>query len=192
MNKKLKEEEFFKLENRIWKTYNSHINAAKRLEKQASLVDLYSTMYTICMTILSVFTLINENKIFGYLCVAISIVVTGLAFYSNTMNYKDRYIKMKDNYLKLGDIYYDCINERISGKYDIQKIYDRYSDCLYTVENHSSFDYLKYQVGDECECKKLKWYKKIYYYLVIIFVSVMKVIIGILPAVLVIYSFIQL
>ena len=106
MDEEMKEKEFVNLENRIWKTYQSRIITATRLLNNSKLLDFYSTIYTICLTLLSVFTLINGDKLINYFSVFISIIVMGIVFYGNTMNYKDRYINMKDNYLKLGNLYY--------------------------------------------------------------------------------------
>ena len=135
MDEEMKEKEFINLENRIWKTYQSRIITATRLLNNSNLLDFYSTIYTICLTLLSVFTLINGDKLINYFSVFISIIVMGIVFYGNTMNYKDRYINMKDNYLKLGNLYYKCLNERINKNYDMEKIYEEYSNLLNTVEN---------------------------------------------------------
>ena len=119
MNKKLNNEEFINLENRIWKTYQSRIKAATRLNNYAKYLDFFSAYYTIFLAILSTFSLICPDSIIGYFTNAISIIVMGMVFYGNSMNFKDRHSNMRDNYLKLGDLYYMCINERIEERYNI-------------------------------------------------------------------------
>lgn len=54
----LQKKEFLKLENRIWKTYQSRIKAATRLKEMSNKLDFYSIYYTIALSILSVFSLI--------------------------------------------------------------------------------------------------------------------------------------
>lgn len=192
MNKKLKEEEFTKLENRIWKTYQSRIIFASRLLNQSKLMDLRSAIYTICLTLLSVFTLINSDKMIGYFSAFVSIIVMGFVFYGNTMNYKDRYISMRDNYLKLGDLYYKCLNERIEGTYGINKICEEYSTLLKTVENHSTYDYITYLINDSKEAKKVTIKQKIYYITVKTFNFIFNFIIFTIPIILIVISWLKL
>ena len=166
LNETMKQEEFIRLENNIWKTYQSRIKAATRLLRSSKLLDAYSALYTICLTLLSVFTLINGDKLINYFSIFISIVVMGTTFYGNTMNFKDRYINMKDNYLKLGDLYHECLTQKIENKFDIKHIYAKYSELLHTVENHTEYDYMSYLITDENERKnvttfnKIKWHSK--------------------------------
>lgn len=192
MDEKMKEKEFINLENRIWKTYHSRINTATRLLNNSKLLDFYSTIYTICLTLLSVFTLINEDKLINYFSVFISIIVMGIVFYSNTMNYKDRYINMKDNYLKLGNLYYRCLSEKISKSYNMEKIYEEYSNLLNTVENHSRNDYLSYQLNDNNEKKNVSFVQKNIYWIKSIMILILKIIIFAIPIFFTIISFIKM
>lgn len=192
MDEEMKKNEFIKLENRIWKTYQSRINTATRLLNNAKLLDFYSTIYTICLTLLSVFTLINGDKLINYFSVFISIIVMGMIFYGNTMNYKDRYINMKDNYLKLGDLYYKCLDERISKKYDIEKISVEYSKLLNTVENHSTYDYVTYLLNDINEKGKVSFLQKTVYWLIKVISIILKIVISLVPVIFVIISFMMM
>lgn len=192
MDEEMKEKEFVNLENRIWKTYQSRIITATRLLNNSKLLDFYSTIYTICLTLLSVFTLINGDKLINYFSVFISIIVMGIVFYGNTMNYKDRYINMKDNYLKLGNLYYKCLNERINKNYDMEKIYEEYSNLLNTVENHSKYDYLSYRLNDINEKGKVPFLQKIIYWFRKTMLFILKIIIFVIPIFFVIVSFIRM
>lgn len=192
MDEEMKEKEFVNLENRIWKTYQSRIITATRLLNNSNLLDFYSTIYTICLTLLSVFTLINGDKLINYFSVFISIIVMGIVFYGNTMNYKDRYINMKDNYLKLGNLYYKCLNERINKNYDMKKIYEEYSNLLNTVENHSKYDYLSYRLNDINEKGKVPFLQKFIYWFRKTMFFILKIIIFVIPIFFVIVSFIRM
>ena len=187
-NIELKKEEFIKLENRIWKTYQSRIISATKLLNNSKLLDIYSTFYTICLTLLSVFSLINSNIIISYFVVFISIVVMGMVFYGNSMNFKDRYINMKDNYIKIGDLYYDCVKQRINENYDIKDIYQKYSSLLKSVENHTKDDYIQYMFNDKNEIKNLAIIQIILYLLKVLFYKVVKLIIFLIPIAFVLYS----
>ena len=67
MDEEMKEKEFVNLENRIWKTYQSRIITATRLLNNSKLLDFYSTIYTICLTLLSVFRYILDDMILNIL-----------------------------------------------------------------------------------------------------------------------------
>lgn len=192
MDEEMKEKESVNLENRIWKTYQSRIITATRLLNNSKLLDFYSTIYTICLTLLSVFTLINGDKLINYFSVFISIIVMGIVFYGNTMNYKDRYINIKDNYLKLGNLYYKCLNERINKNYDMEKIYEEYSNLLNTVENHSKYDYLSYRLNDINEKGKVPFLQKFIYWFRKTMLFILKIIIFVIPIFFVIVSFIRM
>ena len=187
-NLELKKEEFLKLENRIWKTYQSRIKTATKLLNNSKLLDFYSTVYTICLTLLSVFSLINSDIVISYFGVFVSIIVMGIVFYGNSMNFKDRYINMKDNYLKVGDLYYECIKHRIDEDYNIDEIYSKYSNLLKSVENHTKDDYMEYLFSDSNERKKLTIIQKGLYLSKILFNKVVKAIIFLIPITFVIYS----
>lgn len=187
-NVELKQNEFLKLENRIWKTYQSRIKTATKLLNNSKLLDIYSTVYTICLTLLSVFSLINNNVIISYFGVFISIIVMGIVFYGNSMNFKDRYINMKDNYLKIGDLYYECIKYRINENYDMYEIYSKYSILLKSVENHTKDDYMDYLFNDSNERKKLTMVQKILYLSKVLFNKILKLIIFLIPIIFVVYS----
>ena len=192
MDSKLKEKEFIKLEDRIWKTYQSRIICATKLLNRSKLLDFYSTIYTICLTIMSVSSLIIDDNIIKYGCVIISIIVMGLVLFGNSMNYKDRYINMKDNYLKLTDLYYKCVDERINKTFDLSKIYNEYSKLLNVVENHSKNDYLTFQINDEEEKNKISIYNKIKIYFFKTLFILLNVIFIITPIIIIVLSFIRL
>lgn len=145
----LQKKEFLKLENRIWKTYQSRIKAATRLKEMSNKLDFYSTYYTIALSILSVFSLISHNDIFNYFLVVLSILVMGMTFYGNSMNLNDKHISMKNNYLKLGDLYYKCLTSKINEIYDFAGIYEEYSKLLKENENHTMNDYRRYCYYDK-------------------------------------------
>lgn len=163
MNNELKKEEFLKLENRIWKTYQSRIKASNRILSESKFLDFLTAYYTISLSILSVFSLLFPNSEMGYFVVIISIIVMGMVFYGNSMNLNDRYASMKENYLKLGDLYYKCLEEKIRESYNFSDVYKEYSELLGIVENHTAYDYKSYLFGNPDENKKMPANEKIRY-----------------------------
>ena len=144
----LRVEEFKKLKEKIWKTCKSRMIAAKRLLDSSKKLEFLSAYYTIFLTIYSVFGIISNEKIIGYTSTLMSIAVMGFVFWGNTMNYKDRYIKMKENYLKLDNLYHLCISEEIEHTYNYVEIRSKYEELLTISENHDYIDYITFLYKD--------------------------------------------
>lgn len=144
----LRVEEFKKLKEKIWKTYKTRMITAKRLLDSSKKLEFLSAYYTIFLTIYSVFGIISNEKIIGYTSTLMSIAVMGFVFWGNTMNYKDRYIKMKENYLKLDNLYHLCISEEIEHTYNYVEIRSKYEKLLTISENHDYIDYITFLYKD--------------------------------------------
>lgn len=144
----LRVEEFKKLKEKIWKTYKTRMITAKRLLDSSKKLEFLSAYYTIFLTIYSVFGIISNEKIIGYTSTLMSIAVMGFVFWGNTMNYKDRYIKMKENYLKLDNLYHLCISEEIEHTYNYVEIRSKYEELLTISENHDYIDYITFLYKD--------------------------------------------
>lgn len=192
MNSELQKEEFLKLENRIWKTYQSRIKASTRILKESKYLDFLSAYYTIALSILSVFSLIYPDSIIGYFTAALSIVVMGMVFYGNSMNLSDRHINMKDNYLKLGDLYYKCLEYKINNNFNIDDIYKEYSKLLNKNENHTNNDYRNYLFHDQTERKNMAKSDIIIYIFASLAIKVGLIIIFLIPIILFILSVITI
>ncbi len=82
-----------------------------------------------------------------------SFAITGITFYGNSKNYKERSLQMKSNYIALGKLLYDIevarLEDDIVHKY--QEHYEKYTGLLEAVENHITFDHLEATLsnGDE-------------------------------------------
>lgn len=81
-----------------------------------------------------------------------SFAITGITFYGNSMNYKERALLMKSNYISLGKLAYEieatmcsCSQSQLVSAF--QRHSDKYSEILSLVENHVTFDYLGSQLS---------------------------------------------
>lgn len=147
-NKVLNEKEFENLKEKIWKTCKSRMRASERLLNNSKKLEFLSAYYTIFLTIYSVFGIISNEKMIGYISTLMSIAVMGFVFWGNTMNYKDRYIKMKENYLKLDNLYHLCIIEEIECTYNYREMRAKYEELLTISENHNYIDYITFLYND--------------------------------------------
>lgn len=183
----LRVEEFKKLKEKIWKTCKSRMIAAKRLLDSSKKLEFLSTYYTIFLTIYSVFGIISNEKIIGYTSTLMSIAVMGFVFWGNTMNYKDRYIKMKENYLKLDNLYHLCISEEIERTYNYVEIRSKYEKLLTISENHDYIDYITFLYKDGDLEEKLTKDKKRLYIVELIWKKILMFLAIVIPIILTVF-----
>lgn len=183
----LRVEEFKKLKEKIWKTCKSRMIAAKRLLDSSKKLEFLSAYYTIFLTIYSVFGIISNEKIIGYTSTLMSIAVMGFVFWGNTMNYKDRYIKMKENYLKLDNLYHLCISEEIERTYNYVEIRSKYEKLLTISENHDYIDYITFLYKDGDLEEKLTKDKKRLYIVELIWKKILMFLAIVIPIILTVF-----
>lgn len=183
----LRVEEFKKLKEKIWKTYKTRMITAKRLLDSSKKLEFLSTYYTIFLTIYSVFGIISNEKIIGYTSTLMSIAVMGFVFWGNTMNYKDRYIKMKENYLKLDNLYHLCISEEIEHTYNYVEIRSKYEELLTISENHDYIDYITFLYKDGDLKEKLTKDKKLWYIVEMIWKKILMFLAIVIPIILTVF-----
>lgn len=183
----LRVEEFKKLKEKIWKTYKTRMITAKRLLDSSKKLEFLSAYYTIFLTIYSVFGIISNEKIIGYTSTLMSIAVMGFVFWGNTMNYKDRYIKMKENYLKLDNLYHLCISEEIEHTYNYVEIRSKYEELLTISENHDYIDYITFLYKDGDLKEKLTKDKKLLYIVEMIWKKIIMFLAIVIPIILTVF-----
>lgn len=183
----LRVEEFKKLKEKIWKTCKSRMIAAKRLLDSSKKLEFLSTYYTIFLTIYSVFGIISNEKIIGYTSTLMSIAVMGFVFWGNTMNYKDRYIKMKENYLKLDNLYHLCISKEIEHTYNYVEIRSKYEELLTISENHNTIDYITFLYKDDTLKKNLTKDEKFLYIVELIWKKILMFLAIVVPIILTVF-----
>lgn len=183
----LRVEEFKKLKVKIWKTYKTRMITAKRLLDSSKKLEFLSAYYTIFLTIYSVFGIISNEKIIGYTSTLMSIAVMGFVFWGNTMNYKDRYIKMKENYLKLDNLYHLCISEEIEHTYNYVEIRSKYEELLTISENHDYIDYITFLYKDGDLKEKLTKDKKLLYIVEMIWKKIIMFLAIVIPIILTVF-----
>lgn len=145
--RKNQKNEFGKLMNRVWKTWHARIKLANRLNDFSKKIEFMSALYSIAISIMTIFTITDtgsNNPFYVYMTSVLSFIVTGLVFYGNTMNLKDRYILAKDNYIKLNELYYILVDEYNKEDYsNFLKHTNSYNKYLKECENHTTNDYIE-------------------------------------------------
>lgn len=173
---------FVSLKNRVWKSYKSRINAAERLKGKNEFIAFLSIYYSAILAAVSILNYVNKSENMDVFSIVLSVMVTILFLYFEGRNYKERYLKMKENYNNINLLYYDIENSISLKQIDINKFNEfseKYIKLLGSVENHSEYDYIKYDLKDSEVKIEFKDILKYYFRVTISFV--IKAIVTIIP-----------
>lgn len=134
-----------KLDNKLWTTRKSRINASERLQKAASFIDftnVYYSIFLIILSLLSISPFCNDNGLTSYVGLAGSISLTISIIYATSLKYRERSAALKQNYIALQKLLdrLNLLNDENSE--EIRTIQSEYTDLLSSVENHTHIDYL--------------------------------------------------
>lgn len=138
-------EEKDKLVTRIWKTKKARMNAEERLLVTNNILQWLMLCYTLLITFLSVFSLIQSIDWLNYTIVISSITITVLSIFINSKNYVQRAYEMRINYTKLGELEYELtvIDDSLLSSNILVNLNKKYQELLRGVENHKEEDYSK-------------------------------------------------
>lgn len=133
------------LDNKLWITRKSRINASERLLKSASFIDFINVYYSIFLIILSLISIspfCNDNGLTSYVGLAGSISLTISIIYATSLKYRERSAALKQNYIALQNLL-DRLSLTSDGDdNEIRSIQAEYTELLSAVENHTHIDYL--------------------------------------------------
>lgn len=131
------------LKRSVKMTRINRINAATRLLQTEDFLQGVNIYYSCFSAILSVFSLLTENKSLSIwstvmtICLAISIV------YLNAQKYGNRSQELKTNYIALHGLLFEIeIAESKNEEYKFTELSQKYCKLLQTSENHIRIDYL--------------------------------------------------
>ena len=152
----------YKLRKKLWKTYQTRIITSERLSRNENFYQKINVYYSIIIVIFSIFDILEKKiSIMGIdlcesekglsLIVLVSSIISAIfTMFISSKGYKERSINMKMHYIDLKDLFYELtfIDKKTdTEKLEIlKKVQETYSKLLKTVENHSSFDYLKFRM----------------------------------------------
>lgn len=133
------------LDNKLWVTRKSRINASERLLKAASFIDFINVYYSIFLIILSLISIspfCKDNGLTSYVGLAGSIALTISIIYATSLRYRERSAALKQNYIAL-----QVLPDRLKfipeeNEESINSVQSEYTELLLTVENHTHIDYL--------------------------------------------------
>lgn len=156
--------------NKIWITRKARVEASERIKRLDLFTQTINIYYSITIIALSIWTLLyikDDNNLFTFVVLIMSITLTILSVFCATKKYSERYISLKNNYLELDRLYYKVkyIDSNEITYECVTEIFNEYIRELEKVENHETIDYMKVLIGTkEIKISKrqyVKYYAKI-------------------------------
>lgn len=133
------------LDNKLWITRKSRINASERLLKAANFIDfinVYFSIFLILLSLISISPYADDSGMLSYVSLAGSITLTISIIYAASLGYKERSMAFKQNYIALQGLINKLAFIGDTEEEKIQDIQQEYNDLLNNVENHKNIDYL--------------------------------------------------
>lgn len=125
---------------KVYITYKSRINAAERLKNTEKFIQGINIYYSIFMTVLAIYSVINNSNRLSLMITIFSVIITITIVYLASQKYGERAKSLKNNYIALSRLY-ACI--QCKTEEELEKYNDEYRDLLDASENHSEYDYYK-------------------------------------------------
>ena len=147
------------LNNQIWTTRISRVNAEKRLETKEAFIQGINIYYSCFTVALSVLLLVKQNFAYSLLALMMTIALTISILYFKNLRYVERARDYRKNYTELQRLEFELSHE-VSDE-DVSNIEQRYCTLLDSGENHISFDYYKTVAESSGQYKETRWTKDI-------------------------------
>lgn len=146
-----------KLENAVWTTRKSRINAEERLLNINSFVQ-HINIYCACLSAaIAIVGLWYTNKALTMLGAVLAPIVTICVVFLNSQRYEQRAADIKRNYIKLQKILYRIQRLEFEEAIDLtelESLENEYCELMSAVENHRQCDYWKTVYRSASESKK--------------------------------------
>lgn len=137
-------EELKKLEEVIWETRKSRINAECRLLDINRFVQHINIYYACLSAAIAIVGLWYTDKVLTMLGAILAPIVTICIVFLNSQRYEQRANSFKQNYIELQKILYDIRLQKLDPKYNkesMENLQNRYCELMTSVENHLPCDY---------------------------------------------------
>ncbi|XQY92498.1 SLATT domain-containing protein [Metabacillus sp. HB246100] len=156
------------LSDKIWITRKCRINTSERLIFLNYISQFFINYYTLVILSISIYTLYSDNAsdFLSFTTVIASLFLFAVTIGINTLDYKGRIRDLKNCYIELDVLINKLellkrelqLKETREIKLQFEQIRDDYIKNLKGVENHNSYDYLKFKLSQ-------KEYRNVFLYL---------------------------
>lgn len=150
-------DEYKALQDQIWTTRISRVNAEKRLIGKEAFFQAINIYYS-CVTIMfSILILLNNNEKLNLMTVFMTISLLIVILYLNGQKYLEHAREYRKNYTELQKLEFELKFIDSDDIKSIKNIYNRYCELLDSSSNHISFDYYETIHGSSGEYRNNKW-----------------------------------
>lgn len=169
------------LNNQIWTTRISRVNAEKRLQEKESFIEGINIYYSCYTVLLSVILLVVQNFACTLLSLSMTITLLISIIYFKGLRYTERARDYRNHYIELQRLEFQLSHADTEEK--IFGIEQEYCKLLGEAENHITFDYYKTIAQSHDPYKKTRWTcsVKTFYFWGVIWRKIIKIICIILP-----------
>lgn len=148
------------LNDRVWMTKKTRIEAEARLKLNNIISDILINYYTFFILAVSILSLVfdtDKADELTIMTIILSIGLFGLTLFLSSIGFKQKALQFKESYLKLDDLEIDIKNllRQIYFKEETQiidefhKLEKKYLNILSLTDNHSNIDYQKVIISRE-------------------------------------------
>lgn len=150
-----KKEEIRRLQDQIWITRISRVNAEARLKSKESFIQAMNIYYSCYTVFLSICLLIKQNSAFSLLSVIMTIVLMVSLLYFKSLRYTEQALAYRKTYTELQRLEFRL--NHITELTDTSDIEQAYCDLMCQDENHISYDYYMALAHSSGEYRKEHW-----------------------------------
>lgn len=173
----IKEEIRSFINNRLWITKKSRMEAEARMNRNHLYTGILVNYYTFWVLAFSIWTLVSNDKNLSLLTVIASVGLFGISIFIGAIGYREKALQYKTSYLSLTELEFELKYLINSKKYEDGELYKefyklekKYTEILTKSENHNDVDYWKVLMKHNGkitskERKIYKLYQYSYYFL---------------------------
>lgn len=130
-----------KLQDQIWITRVSRINAERRLIWKSIIVQVINIYYSCAVVFFAILSLIRHDDNLSLISIFISIALLVAILYLTSLRYSENAREYRKNYTSIQRLEFELNHIKSSEDKKIQEIENRFCILLDSSSNHSSFDY---------------------------------------------------
>ena len=128
------------LARQVYKTYKSRICAAERLKATDSFIRGLNIYYSLVLTTLTIYALIDEtSQHLSVILIILSVMLTVSITFLSSKRYGERAKDLKNHYILLGQLEQEI--QASNDDKDLCKFREKYTVLLNSSENHTEYDY---------------------------------------------------
>jgi len=156
----ISEEQIKTLQNQIWITRISRINAEKRLRNKDAFIQAMSIYYSCFTVLLAICLFVWPGTALNIMSLTMTIALMISILHFNSFNYKERAMDFRKIYTELQKLEYSLAHN-LQNEGEIKIIEENYCNLIAEGENHATFDYLKTIANSKESFKKDIWTKNL-------------------------------